>query len=169
MTEVTYQASKQHVGFPSGSVVKNLPANAGDTGDMTLGSGRSPGGRNGSPLQYSFQKNPTDRGAWQAMVHGVTKNLTLIAYGEQYGIHDLQRRKFSFRIRGQAWPLKALVWQKFYYSEKGQKKILTDIRRGQTVPPSLVLARELYTFQLVITVNQKTVKVLPDPLPECTF
>ena len=53
MTEVTYQASKQHMGFPSGSVVKNLPANAGDTGDLILGSGRSPGGGNGSPLQYS--------------------------------------------------------------------------------------------------------------------
>ena len=124
MTEVTYQASKQHMGFPSGSVVKNLPANAGDTGDLILGSGRSPGGGNGSQLQYSCQKNPTDRAAWQATVHGVTKNLTLIAYGEQYGIHDLQRRKFSFRIRGQAGPLRALVWQKFYYSEKGQIKLL---------------------------------------------
>jgi len=53
-------------GFPGGTVVKNLPANAGDTGDMGSipGSGRSPGGGHGSPLQYSCLENPTDRGAW---------------------------------------------------------------------------------------------------------
>ena len=47
-------------------MVKNLPANAGDTGDMGSipGSGRSPGGGHGSPLQYSCLENPTDRGAW---------------------------------------------------------------------------------------------------------
>ena len=61
MTKVTYQASKQHMGFSSGSVVKNLPANAGDTGNLILGSGRSPGGGNVSPVQYSFQKNPMDK------------------------------------------------------------------------------------------------------------
>ena len=47
-------------------MVKNLPANAGDTGDGVLipASGRSLGGRNGNPLQYSCLENPTDRGAW---------------------------------------------------------------------------------------------------------
>ena len=47
-------------GFPGGSVVKNLPENAVDTGDMGLipGSGRSSGGRNGNPLQYSCLKIP---------------------------------------------------------------------------------------------------------------
>ena len=60
-------------------VVKNLPANAGDTGDVGLipGSGRSPGGGRGNPLQYSCQENPMDGGAWLAAVHGVTKSLTL--------------------------------------------------------------------------------------------
>ena len=59
-------------------MVKNLPANAGDTGDggSTLGSGRSPGEGNGNPLQYSSLENPMDRGAWWATVHGVTKNWT---------------------------------------------------------------------------------------------
>ena len=49
-------------------VVKNLPANAGDTKDAGLisGSGRSPrGGGHGNPLQYSCLENPMDRGAWQ--------------------------------------------------------------------------------------------------------
>ena len=50
-------------------VVKNLPANAGDT-DSIPGSGRSPGGGHGNPLQYSCMKNLMDRAAWQAMVIG---------------------------------------------------------------------------------------------------
>ena len=63
------------MGFPGGSMVKNPPANAGDTRDMGLipGSGRSPGRRHGNPLQYSCLENPMDRGAWQTMVYGVTK------------------------------------------------------------------------------------------------
>ena len=66
------------MGFPSGSVVKNLPANAGDTGDAGLipGLGRSPGEENGNPFQYSCLGNPTDREAWQATVHGVAKSWT---------------------------------------------------------------------------------------------
>ena len=61
-----------------GSMVKNPPANAGDTGDACSipGWGRSPGGGNGNPLQYSCLENPMDRGAWQATVHGVTKSWT---------------------------------------------------------------------------------------------
>jgi len=53
--------------------VKNLPDNTGDTGSIP-GSGRSPGGENGNPLQYSCWENPMDRGAWQATVHRVTKS-----------------------------------------------------------------------------------------------
>ena len=56
-------------GFPGGAVVKNLPANAGDAGDL----GRSPEGGNGNPLQYSCLENSMDRGAWWATVHGVTR------------------------------------------------------------------------------------------------
>ena len=59
-------------------VVKNPPANAGDVGDVGSipGSGRSPGGGHGDPLQYSCLGNPMDRGAWQAAVHGVTESQT---------------------------------------------------------------------------------------------
>ena len=63
------------MGFPGGSVVKNPPANAGDLGSI-LGCEDSPGGGNGNPLQYSCQENPTDKGAWRATVHGVTKSRT---------------------------------------------------------------------------------------------
>ena len=61
-----------------GSVVKNLPTSAGDAGNAgsTPGSGRSPGGGNGNPLQYSCLENPRDREAYQAIVHKVTKSCT---------------------------------------------------------------------------------------------
>ena len=65
-------------GFPGGSVVKNLPANAGDSGSI-LGPGRSPGEGNGKPLQYSCLGNPMDRGAWCATVHGVAKSRTRLS------------------------------------------------------------------------------------------
>ena len=59
-------------------VGKNLPANAGDLRGSGLipGSGRFPGRGNGNPLQYSCLKNPTDRGAWWAMIHWVAKRQT---------------------------------------------------------------------------------------------
>ena len=57
------------MGFPSGSVIKNLPASAGDI----PGSGRSPGGGSGNPLQYSCLGNPMDRGAWWAEAYGIAK------------------------------------------------------------------------------------------------
>ena len=65
-------------GFPGGSVVKNLPASAGDARDMgsVPGSGRFPGEGSGNPLQYPCLENPMDRGAWWGRVHGVTKNRT---------------------------------------------------------------------------------------------
>ena len=64
------------LGFPGGLSVKNLPANTGHVGvvGLTPGLGRSLGGGNGCPLQYSCLGNPMDRGAWWATVHGVTKS-----------------------------------------------------------------------------------------------
>ena len=58
-------------------MVKNLPANPGDT-DLIPGLGRSPGEGNDNPLQYSCWENPMDRGAWWAIVHAVTKELDMI-------------------------------------------------------------------------------------------
>ena len=92
------QWSGQTWGFPGGTVVKNLPANKGDAGNMGSipgsggfhpwvrrvpslgqegsipGSGRFPGEGNGNPLQYSCLGNPMDRGAWRAVVRGVAKS-----------------------------------------------------------------------------------------------
>ena len=63
------------MGFPGDSVVKNPSANAGNLGSIS-GSGRSPGGGNGNPLQYSCLGNPMDRGALWATIHGVAKSWT---------------------------------------------------------------------------------------------
>ena len=60
-------------------MVKNLPANAGNTGHIGRipGSGRSPGGGNGNPFQYSHLENSMDRGAWRgATVHGIANSQT---------------------------------------------------------------------------------------------
>ena len=67
-------------------VVKNLPANAVDAGDMGSipGLGSSYGGGNGSPLQYSFLKNTMDRGPWWFIVHGVTKRQMRLNTIESY-------------------------------------------------------------------------------------
>ena len=64
--------------FRGSSFFKESACNAGDTGDVRSipASGRSPGEGNGNSLQYSCLKNIMDRGAWQATVHGVAKNLT---------------------------------------------------------------------------------------------
>ena len=59
------------LGFPSGSLVKNLPASGGNTGPIP-GSGRSPEEGNGNPLHYSCLENSIDRGAWST-VHRVAK------------------------------------------------------------------------------------------------
>ena len=69
------------MGFPGGVVVKNPPANAGDAGDVGSipVSGRSLGGGYGNPFQYPSLENPMDKEAWQATVHGTTKNSTRLS------------------------------------------------------------------------------------------
>ena len=59
-------------------MVKNPPSSAGDAEEYGSipGSGRSSGGRNGNPLQYSCLKSPMDKGARQIAVHGVTESWT---------------------------------------------------------------------------------------------
>ena len=66
------------MGFPGSSVVKNLPASAGDAGDkgLILGLGRSLREGNDNPLQYSCLENSMNRGVWQATILGITKSLT---------------------------------------------------------------------------------------------
>ena len=90
--ELTFELEPQETGnFPGGLVVKNLPANAGDA-DSVPGSGRSPGGGNGPPLQCSCLENPVDRGGWQAIVYRVDRSQTRLS--------DSARRPAPRRLRG---------------------------------------------------------------------
>ena len=68
--------------FQVALVLKNLPANAADVGSIP-GSGRSPGGGHGNPLQCSCLENPMDRGVWRATVHGVAEDPGLIQGSER--------------------------------------------------------------------------------------
>ena len=72
-------------GFLGGSVVKNSPASTGNARDAGLipELGRSPGGGNSNPLQYSCLENPMDRGVWWATVQGVTKSQTQLSTQHQ--------------------------------------------------------------------------------------
>ena len=85
-------------GLPRGLSGKELTCSAGATGDAGSipGSGRSPGGGHGNPLQYSRLGNPMDRGAWQATTHRVEKNqIRLKQLGTQvhyaFGSHFTER------------------------------------------------------------------------------
>ena len=64
--------------FPGSSDGKASVYNAGDPGSIP-GLGRSPGERNGNPVQYTWLENPMDRGAWWATVHGVAKSRTQLS------------------------------------------------------------------------------------------
>ena len=74
-SKVCFYNSKSRVGFPGASVVKNLPAKAGDVGSIPR-LGRSPGEGNGNSLQDSCLEHSMDREAWWAIVHGVAKSWT---------------------------------------------------------------------------------------------
>ena len=68
--------------------LKSPPANTGGAGDAgsVPGLGRPPGVGNGSPLQYSCLENPRDRGAWRAVVHGVTKSWTRLSAAQNMAV-----------------------------------------------------------------------------------
>ena len=90
-----WKTATTYLGFLGGSVVKDLPANAGDLGSI-LGLGRSPGGGHGNPLQYSCLWNPTDREAWQATVYGAAKSQTQLSDWAQHS---------TLLVRGTAFPV----------------------------------------------------------------
>ena len=88
-------------------LVKNLPANVGDTRGVILipDSGRSPRGGHGNPLEYSWLGNPTDRGVWRVVVHGVTESgTTECTHTAPTHIHlfldreHLESKKYTFRF-----------------------------------------------------------------------
>ena len=81
-------------------VVKNLPANAGDIRDVGLipGSGKSPGGGHGNPIQNSTLENPKGRGAWRAMVHRVAESDMMKRLSLAHNYTGLERSLFENKI-----------------------------------------------------------------------
>ena len=79
--KLNYRKLRQFMGFPGGTVVKNLSANTENTGDACSvpASGISLRVGNGNLLQYSCLENPRDRGAWRATVHRVAKSWTQLS------------------------------------------------------------------------------------------
>ena len=76
--QLPFESDMEGIRAPPGLSGKESTCKAAATGNRNFipGSGRSPGGRHGNPLQYSCLENPMDRGAWWATVHGVTKSQT---------------------------------------------------------------------------------------------
>ena len=72
LVSLRYEGLISYEDFPHSSVGKESACQAGDLGSIP-GWGRFPGKGNGNPLQYSCLKNPMDRGAWRATVHGVAR------------------------------------------------------------------------------------------------
>ena len=94
------------MGFPGSSVVKNPPANAGDSGSVS-GLGRSSGEGNGNPLQYSCLENPMDRGAWWATESYLTEGLSMHAVDfmaeQKIRKRRKSRRTFNFFLQCIHW------------------------------------------------------------------
>ena len=112
-SSLSHQAEAQRplLGSQMALVIKNLSANAGDVRDTGSipGSGKSPGGGNGDPLQYSCLENPINRGAWWATIHAVSKSqmrlegLSMEHPGRSLVSKGKERVEEAFQ-RGQIWP-----------------------------------------------------------------
>ena len=81
--------------FPGGSGGKESACNAGDLG-LIPGPGRSPGGGNGDPLQYSCLENSMDRGTWQAAVHRVAKSWTQLNDKHYVSIRFREKETYTY-------------------------------------------------------------------------
>ena len=117
---------KERLCFLGGTVVKNLPANAGNSRNVDLipGSGRSAGEGNGNLLQYSCLENPIDRRAWRATVHGVTKSWTWLSTHTHEAYKGVGKRVWLWELHG--------LW--FYNQRKSGEG-------EKTTPPSFLSRR----------------------------
>ena len=134
--------SKNHLVWftpPTGAsqvwVVENPPANAGEVGSIP-GSGRSPGGGHGNPLQYSCLENPMDRGVWWATDRGVAESCRL----KWLSLHVHSYRLHSRLSKGKSW-----VGHRTF-----TRKVETR-RSGGPVVIAKICCHELWTSQLPTT------------------
>ena len=142
-SRMTLRALAWTLGFPGGTVVKNLPASAGDTGDLGLipGSRRSPGVGNDNPLQYSCLGNPMDRGGWWTTVYRVAKSQTWLSmHAAPTGRIKLKWERLWGRtglwgkIRNTVWYMLSLICYKMskwrYWLSNGYKSEVQERNLG---------------------------------------
>ena len=98
--------------FPRGAVVKNMPAHAGDMGSIP-GLGRSPGGGNSNPLQYSCLENPMDREAWRDTVSGVAKSQIRLSNWDRHTHTHTGPHIHSLGLRLYSCPANRFIWAIF--------------------------------------------------------
>ena len=115
-------------------MVKNLPANAGDSG-LILGSGRSPGGGNANPLQYTCLENPMDRRSWQATVHGVAKSWTGL---KRLSMHICMSLSHQME-KAMAPHSSTLAWKIPWTEEPGRLQSMGSLRVGYDCVTSFLL------------------------------
>ena len=141
-------------------VVKNLPANAEDTRDTGSipGLGRSPGGGNGNPLQYSCLENPTDRGAWWATVCGVTNSRTQLSTHAQptwvvvhqtSSCHAVSNPRFTSQEHNQPVSLASLLMSRTH-SEQDPDTLIFPSRCDQIHKISNYIATKYIVFLCII-------------------
>ena len=109
----------ESLGFTSGLVVKNMPANTGGKSDTGLITelGRSPGVWKGNPLQYFCLENFMDRGVWWAAVHGVTEsqtwlNMSMREWGLGFMVHI--QENYARKPMDQCWSRTIAYWVPFF-------------------------------------------------------
>ena len=134
-------------------MVKNLPANAGDAGDTDLiaGSGRTPGGRNGNPLQYSCLDNPLDRVARWAIVRGVIWiHITFCGLGVSTWCAGKGEAKSRSLRRKFQWTCDASIWMSAGVPRYG-------CMRGFSVKPMLTLTQPASFWTVSYCVQRNSV------------
>ena len=111
---------------------KESACSVGDSG-LIPGSERSPGEGNGIPLQYSYLENPTDRGAWQATVHGVAKSRTQLSdyKKEKFGHRDTLEREDGVKIQE-----KLVIYQP---GASLEQNLLSGPSEGISIPATLIV------------------------------
>ena len=106
-------------------VVKSPSTNAGDVRDTGSipGSGRSPGGEHGYPLQYSCLGNPKDRGAWQAIVHSVSQSRTQLKQLSTHGFTHTHMESIHRKNMAAGLPTPGFIPGQTSIKREGETKI----------------------------------------------
>ena len=121
-------------------LVENPPTNAGDSRDSSLipGSGRSPGGGHGNPLQYSCLENPMDRGAWRDTAPGVTKSQTRLS------THALRPTDYVLIFKLIFYCCNIALWWWWWCPTKSCPTLTTPWTVGRQAPLSMGFSRQKY-------------------------